>query len=75
MVFIYKVRYWQVWEKVYKIISCHNTVTIGAVVKQIRCLAEQLDYNREREQFFMKRYAQVNADQKHCFNIILDVRY
>ena len=36
-------------------------------------LVEQLDYNREREQFLRnERYAQVNANQKHCFDIILD---
>lgn len=36
-------------------------------------LAEQLDYNRERKQSLRtERYAQLNADQKHCFDIILD---
>lgn len=36
-------------------------------------LVEQLDYNQEREQSLRnERYAQLNADQKHCFDIILD---
>lgn len=36
-------------------------------------LAEQLDYDSQREQFLRdERYAQLNIDQKHCFDIILD---
>ena len=36
-------------------------------------LAEQLDYDSQREQLLRnERYAQLNIDQKHCFDIILD---
>lgn len=47
----------------------HNWRSIGANP----LLAEQLDYNPQQEQFLRnERYAQLNVDQKHCFDIILD---
>lgn len=34
---------------------------------------EQLDYNLQQEQFLRnEQYAQLNVDQKHCFDIILN---
>ena len=38
-----------------------------------RLLAKQLDYNSHQEKAMQnKQYVQLNKDQKHCFDIILD---